>query len=149
MKIDSLPGHRPTVVALALIFPSLVALAQAPSRTPTEKGRIRVEVNLVNVIASVADKKGRPVPDLPKEEFEIYEEGVRQRIEVFEAETRQPLDLALMIDSSLSTGKELAFEREAAARFIRQVVRPGDRLAVFEVSTAACRERVWIRWEAG
>src|SRR2546421_9110785 len=37
----------------------------------------------------------------PKEEFEIYEEGVRQRIEVFEAETRQPLDLALMIDSSL------------------------------------------------
>src|SRR2546426_10432484 len=83
-------------------------------------------IYLVNVIASVADKKGRPVPDLPKEEFEIYEEGVRQKIEVFEAETRQPLDLALMINSSLSTGKELAFEREAAARFIRQVVRPGD-----------------------
>src|SRR2546425_6811437 len=136
MKIDLPPGHRPTLVALPLIFLSLVALAQAPSRTPTEKGRIRVEVNLVNVIASVADKKGRPVPDLPKEEFEIYEEGVRQKIEVFEAETRQPLDLALMIDSSLSTGKELAFEREAAARFIRQVVRPGDRLAVFEFSDA-------------
>src|SRR5216684_392618 len=89
MKIDLPPGHRPTLVALPLIFLSLVALAQAPSRTPTEKGRIRVEVNLVNVIASVADKKGRPVPDLPKEEFEIYEEGVRQRIEVFEPETRQ------------------------------------------------------------
>src|SRR2546422_1168617 len=72
MKIDLPPGHRPTLVALPLIFLSLVALAQAPSRTPTEKGRIRVEVNLVNVIASVADKKGRPVPDLPKEEFEIY-----------------------------------------------------------------------------
>src|SRR5712691_9886718 len=136
MKIDSPPSHRPALVALPLIFLSLVALAQAPSRSPTEKGRIRVEVNLVNVIASVADKKGRPVPDLPKEEFEIYEEGVRQKIEVFEAETRQPLDLALMIDSSLSTGKELAFEREAAARFIRQVVRPGDRLAVFEFSDA-------------
>src|SRR2546422_5649014 len=78
MKIDSPPGHPPTLVALPLIFLSLVALAQAPSRTPTEKGRIRVEVNLVNVIASVADKKGRPVPDLPKEEFEIYEEGDRK-----------------------------------------------------------------------
>ena len=136
MKIDSPPGHRPALVALPLIFLSLVALGQAPSQSPTDKGRIRVEVNLVNVIASVADKKGRPVPNLPKEEFEIYEEGVRQKIEVFEAETRQPLDLALMIDSSLSTGKELAFEREAAARFIRQVVRPGDRLAVFEFSDA-------------
>jgi Ca-activated chloride channel family protein len=82
----------------------------------------------------VLDKDGRPVPDLPKEAFEIYEEGVKQQVEVFEAETQQPLDLALLIDSSLSTLKELAFEREAAARFIHQIVRPGDRLAVFEVS---------------
>ncbi len=107
---------------------------QSPSAQPREKGRIRVEVNLVNLLVSVVDRNGRPVPDLPKEAFELYEEGVRQKIELFEAETQQPLDLALMIDSSLSTGKELAFEREAAAHFIRQVVRPGDRLAVFEFS---------------
>src|SRR5713226_4466406 len=106
-------------------WPQLSALAQ-------ERGRIRVEVNLVTIITSVVGKDGRPVPDLPKEAFQIYEEGVPQKLEVFEAETSQPLDLALMIDSSLSTLKELAFEREAAAHFIRQVVRPGDRLAVFQ-----------------
>ena len=118
--------------AVLLVF--LPAFPQAKRLAPQEDRRIKAEVNLVSVIASVLDKDGRPVPDLPKEVFEVYEEGVKQRVEVFEAETQQPLDLALLIDSSLSTLKELAFEREAAARFIRQIVRPGDRLAVFEVS---------------
>ncbi|MBI3671124.1 MAG: VWA domain-containing protein [Acidobacteria bacterium] len=120
-----------SLAALLLLLP-LAVTAQTPPRPGGDKGRIRVEVNLVSVIASVLDKNNRPAPDLPKEAFELYEEGVRQKIAVFESETQQPLDLALMIDSSLSTTKELATESEAAAHFIRQVVRPGDRLAVFE-----------------
>lgn len=100
----------------------------------SSQGRIRREVNLVNVLASVIDKANRPAPNLPKESFELYEEGLPQKIEVFESETHQPLDLALMIDASLSAQKEMAFEREAAAHFIRQVVRLGDRLSVFEFS---------------
>jgi len=124
------------VVSLCALFTgSLVARAeQASSPQESEKGRIRIEVNLVTVIASVLDKNGRPVPDLPKNAFELLEEGLPQRIEVFEQETQQPLDLALMIDSSLSAHMELGFEREAAVRFIRQVLRAGDRLAVFEFS---------------
>ena len=55
-----------------------------------------------------------------------------QKIERFEAETNRPLDLALMVDSSMSALKELKLETEAAAHFIRQVVRPGDTLGVFE-----------------
>ncbi len=66
--------------------------------------------------------------------FKVYEEGVPQDISRFEAETSQPLDLALMLDTSLSTTKELKFESETAAHFIRQVVRPTDHLAVFEFS---------------
>jgi Ca-activated chloride channel family protein len=106
-----------------------------PEKRPeAQQGRIRREVNLVNVLASVLDKENRPAPDLPKESFEVYEEGELQKIEVFESETHQSLDLALMIDSSLSTQKEMLLAREAAAHFIRQVVRPGDRLSVFEFS---------------
>ena len=56
---------------------------------------------------------------------------MQQKIEVFESETQQPLDLALMIDASLSAHKEITFEQEAAAHFIRQVLRPSDRLSVF------------------
>jgi Ca-activated chloride channel homolog len=98
-----------------------------------QRGRIRVNVNLVNVLVSVLDEHNRPAPDLPRESFQLFEEGVEQKIEVFESETQLPLDLALMIDSSLSAHKEIAFEQEAAGHFIRQVLRPGDRLAVFAV----------------
>jgi Ca-activated chloride channel family protein len=98
-----------------------------------QRGRIRVNVNLVNVLVSVLDEHNRPAPDLPRESFQLFEEGVEQKIEVFESETQLPLDLALMIDSSLSAHKEIAFEQEAAGHFIRQVIRPGDRLAVFAV----------------
>src|ERR1700736_3294415 len=98
-----------------------------------QRGRIRVNVNLVNVLVSVLDEHNRPAPDLPKDTFQLFEEGVEQKIEVFESETQLPLDLALMIDSSLSAHKEIAFEQEAAAHFIRQVLRTGDRLAVYAV----------------
>ncbi len=96
-----------------------------------QRGRIRVNVNLVSVLVSVLDEKNRPAPDLPKEAFQLFEEGVQQKIDRFESETSQPLDLAIMIDSSLSAHKEISFEQEAAAHFIRQVLRPGDRLSVF------------------
>lgn len=91
-----------------------------------------MDVNLVNVITSVLDKENRPAPDLTRDQFEIYEDGKLQKIEVFEPETQQPLDLALMMDSSLSEMKEMPFETQAAANFIHEVVRPGDRLSVFE-----------------
>jgi Ca-activated chloride channel homolog len=98
-----------------------------------QRGRIRVNVNLVNVLVSVLDEKNRPAPDLPREAFQLFEEGVEQKIDKFEPETSQPLDLAIMIDASLSAHKEITFEQEAAAHFIRQVLRPGDRLSVFAV----------------
>ena len=99
----------------------------------SQRGRIRVSVNLVNVLVSVLDEHNRPAADLPRESFQLFEEGVEQKIDVFESETKLPLDLALMIDSSLSAHKEIAFEEEAAAHFIRQVLRNGDRLSVFSV----------------
>jgi Ca-activated chloride channel homolog len=109
------------------------APADDPQDSAAQRGRIRVNVNLVNVLVSVLDEHNRPAPDLPRESFQLFEEGVEQKIDVFEPETQLPLDLALMIDSSLSAHKEIAFEQEAAAHFISQVLRPGDRLAVFAV----------------
>jgi len=105
--------------------------AADPQDPASQRGRIRVNVNLVSVLVSVLDDKNRPAPDLPKEAFRLFEEGVEQQINKFEPETSLPLDLAIMIDASLSAHKEISFEQEAAAHFIRQVLRPGDRLSVF------------------
>jgi Ca-activated chloride channel family protein len=108
--------------------PSTPDDSQDPSK---QRGRIQVTVNLVNVLVSVLDENNRPAPDLPREAFQLFEEGVQQEINIFEPETSQPLDIALMIDASLSAHKEISFEQEAAAHFIRQVLRPNDRLSVF------------------
>lgn len=109
------------------------APAAVPSEVGSQRGKIRVNVNLVNVLVSVLDEHNRPAPDLPRDAFQVFEEGIEQKVEVFESETQQPLDLALMIDASLSAHKEIAFEQEAAARFIRRVLRPGDSLGVFSI----------------
>ncbi len=116
-----------------IVQPTPPAPADDSQEPAAQRGRIRVNVNLVNVLVSVLDEKNRPAPDLPREVFQLFEEGVVQKIDKFESETSQPLDLAIMIDSSLSAHKEVGFEQEAAAHFIRQVLRPGDRLSVFSV----------------
>ena len=100
--------------------------------TSSPKGTVKVNVNLVNVLVSVLDDHNRPAPDLPVEAFQVFEEGVQQNVAVFEPETQQPLDLALMIDASLSEHQEMASERDAACHFIQQVLRPDDRLSVFK-----------------
>src|SRR6266849_1543519 len=114
-----------------IVLPTPPAPTSDPQDPAAQRGRIRVNVNLVIVLVSVLDDKNRPAPDLPKEAFQLFEEGLEQKIDKFEPETSQPLDLAIMIDSSLSAHKEISFEQEAAAHFIRQVLRPGDRLSVF------------------
>jgi len=122
------------LAAVAILAATSIASLRAQERT--QRGRIRVQTDLVDILASVIDANGRPVPDLTQDAFELTEEGVPQKIDRFEAETSRPLDLALMVDSSMSTFKDLKFENEAAAHFIRQVVRAGDSLSVFEFSDA-------------
>lgn len=139
--VQACPSHflrRSTLFVAA--FAAVVALGTlaAPARQQ-RAGKIRSQTDLVTILASVADANGRPMPDLGQDAFQLSEEGVPQKIERFEADTNRPLDLALMIDSSLSALKELKFETDAAAHFIRQVVRPGDTLGVFEFSETVTR----------
>jgi Ca-activated chloride channel family protein len=128
-----------TFTAAALAIATLAALssfgiagASPGSSQHQQSNPIRVEVNLVSILASVLDQNGRPVLDLPQSAFQVLEEGKLQQIARFEPETTQPLDIALMVDTSMSAIAELKLESEAAARFIQQVIRPSDRLAMFE-----------------
>jgi len=103
------------------------------SAVAQDRNKIKVSVNLVNVLVSVLDEHNRPAPDLPVEAFQLLDEDAPQKIAVFEKETQQPLDLALMIDASLSAQLGMPAQREAASKFIQQVLRPGDRLAIYGV----------------
>jgi Ca-activated chloride channel family protein len=134
-KPDRPPWAQPAGAAPAQPIPPeapvQAPLPQEKKEPASPRNTIKVDVNLVNVLVSVLDDKNRPAPDLPSEAFQIFEDGVQQKIDIFESETKQPLDLALMVDASLSAHKEIIFEREAASHFIKQVLRPEDRLGVF------------------
>ena len=91
----------------------------------------KVEVRLVRVLATVRDGSGRLLTDLTREEFEIYEEGRRQRIALFERSADRSLQIALLLDASWSAAKEREFATAAAVSFLRRVLRPNDQAAIY------------------
>jgi VWFA-related protein len=89
---------------------------------------VRIDTNLVTVPVSVMDRQGRFVPDLKKEAFSVFENGVEQRIAYFEP-TEKPFTVALLLDTSASTHFQLPEIKEAAIAFAKQL-RPQDRVLV-------------------
>lgn len=83
---------------------------------------IRVDVNLVNVLCTVKDRKGKLVNTLTKEDFKISEDGQRQQIRYFSRETNLPLTLGLLVDTSVSQWRLIPAEQEAAEIFFRRVI---------------------------
>ncbi|HLJ48873.1 MAG TPA: VWA domain-containing protein [Bryobacteraceae bacterium] len=126
------------LAAIALSLP-LAAYAQKPPATPEpDDTRIVLEVNRVNVLFTVSDKKGRFVTDLNKNDFEIFENKKPQSILEFAAESDLPLRLAILIDTSNSIRDRFRFQQEAATRFVDGVIRPRqDKATIVSFDTAA------------
>jgi Ca-activated chloride channel family protein len=87
---------------------------------------IRVDVNLVRVITTVKDAAGQPVGTLSKADFTILDNNVAQEIALFERRTEQPLSVALLIDTSGSTAKDLKYEVDSVSRFLRALFAEGN-----------------------
>lgn len=98
--------------------------------------QIRVEVEAVNVLVGiVTDKNGRFVTDLSAEEFEVFEDGVRQEVTNFGRETSLPLRIALLIDTSSSVRLHLDFQKQAATNFLHSILRLQDQALLVEFDT--------------
>lgn len=89
---------------------------------------LRVNTALVTVPVSVMDRSGKYIPDLSREDFHIFEEGVEQRVSYF-ATVDQPFTVALVIDTSGSTDYRLEDIQSAAIAFVNQL-KPEDRIMV-------------------
>jgi len=81
---------------------------------------IRVNTTLVTVPVSVLDRNGRYIPDLQKEDFQVYEEGIEQEISYF-ATVEKTVTVVLMIDTSSSTWSKLDQIKDAARAFVGQL----------------------------
>jgi Ca-activated chloride channel family protein len=86
----------------------------------------RAEVKLVRLLVTVKDRAGQLVGTLGKDAFTIFDNGVQQDVAVFERQTALPLNVALCIDTSGSTAKELKYELESATRFLNAFFKEGN-----------------------
>jgi VWFA-related protein len=90
--------------------------------TPVSKNKIRVRVEVVNVPVTVLTKRGLPVIDLAQSDFQVYEDGRPQTIRYFSQESHQPLRIGLILDTSNSARRQLAFEKDAATGFVFEML---------------------------
>src|SRR5262249_33612827 len=86
----------------------------APATKPQDQQTISIEVNLVPITVSVADRKGKFVTNLKREDFKVFEDDKVQTITNFSSESNLPLTIALLVDTSGSIRDKLRFEEEAA-----------------------------------
>lgn len=110
----------------------LLAFPAALFAQEQEAPVIRAEVSVVNILATVRDKSGKYVSDLSREDFDVYEDGVKQTIEFFSYESgqdAQPLTIVFLIDTSGSVKDKLRFEQMAASEFLHETLRENKDMA--------------------
>jgi len=99
-----------------------------PRLSPRTKP-MRVDVDLVLVPVTVTDALNRPVIDLPKQNFTLYEGGVAQPIRYFSNEDA-PISVGLILDCSGSMRNKIEYEREAVAEFFKYANPQDDYFAI-------------------
>ena len=151
------PAFLMGVLAVFLSLPALVVQAQKrlkdmpppppawkakPTPTPTPAPPEVLEVikttsNLVMVPVSITDRDGQAVQGLTKEDFRLQEEGKQQEITGIGNPEEVPLAIALLFDISSSVSQKgfFQFQQNAAAAFLKQVMKPADRAAIFTIAT--------------
>jgi len=131
-------GKRAIAALIACLFLTLAVSSQVwlysqasknvidGKKDKTEKNpdNLVVNVELVNVLFTVMDRKGKLVTDLDKSNLKLYEDNKLQTITNFSRETDLPLTIALVIDTSTSIRERFKFEQEAAIDFLYRTLRP-------------------------
>ncbi|HLM02035.1 MAG TPA: VWA domain-containing protein [Pyrinomonadaceae bacterium] len=111
-------------ILLSISFLAISGFAQQPDDV------IKVETAIVQLNVGVVDRSGRPVTSLNKEDFTVYEDGVKQPISRFEP-TVTPFSVVMILDMSGSTLGFRQTIQQSALRFV-DALAPADRIAVIE-----------------
>ena len=117
-------NFTPILILLLIFFSFTAAMAQE------EDDPIKVESSVVRLHVGVADRQGRPIKNLNKENFTVYEDGVKQEISRFEP-TVAPFSVVMLLDMSGSTKSMRQNIQFAAIRFI-DALDPADRVAIYQ-----------------
>src|ERR1700733_6246554 len=134
-KTCTLPVLCALLLALLLArLPAASAQQSAPAPDPNHVDQdqdqsaatLKVNVNVVQLFFNVKDKRGALIPNLTKNDFQIFEDGKPQTIKYFAAESNLPLTLGILIDSSGSQARVLDMEKQVGGDFLSQILREKD-----------------------
>jgi len=100
-----------------------IPLSNAGNQSDSEAENLVINVDLVNVLFTLTDRKGKLVTDLEKADFRLFEDNRLQNITNFSRETDLPLTISLLIDTSTSIRDKFKFEQEAATDFLARTLR--------------------------
>ena len=167
------------VLIAALFCLAAVSLLQSQTATedeikiasqpyiPQESNAIRVKATMVDITVVVRDAKGQPISGLTRDDFEIYDQGKKQKISLFTPELAHPPVVTVQApqttaeapavppptppsapprylgfyfdDKNMSTG-QLVYVRKAAEKFVRDNMEDSDRAAVFTSSATVTQQ---------
>jgi Ca-activated chloride channel homolog len=114
------------VTAFCMIVTAFAQTAVGPAQgTQQPDQTLSVDVDLVNVVFTVFDRRGRLITNLERRQLTVLEDNRRQEITNFSRETDLPLTVALLVDTSGSIRDKLRFEQEAAIEFFYTTLRRG------------------------
>jgi Ca-activated chloride channel homolog len=103
---------------------------QSPARAPEVRPHFRSAIQLTTVTVTVTDADGRLVRDLPREQFEVFEDGELQAVTQFTSD-RVPVSLGILLDASDSMfGRRIADARGAIDHFVTDLLDPADEFAL-------------------
>src|SRR6266850_2426925 len=160
------PAQHLTFRSLSIFVTAALCLALVPAQSQEKKTKsndddvIKVTSNLVNLDATVKDKKGKFVTDLKAEDFTVTENGVRQSIQFFDStlvggndagqpnaaaskETTPGLPgpshlprniVSLVLDGQTTEATNLKPVREGIIKYIRERVTKNDSVSLFAIS---------------
>jgi VWFA-related protein len=142
------------ILALAMLAAPLPLAQQSPAQQttpaqqPASTGQksdesqqpgetLKVNVNVVSLFFNVKDKHGALIPNLTKDDFQVYEDGKPQTIKYFTAESNLPLTLGILIDSSGSQLNVLDMEKQVGGAFLKQILTNKDEAYVIDFNIDA------------
>src|SRR5215510_4363085 len=98
--------------------------------------QVRVDVRLVNVVATVIDSRGRSIPNLKMDDFILEEDGKAQQITHFSQDQNVPVSVGILLDTSGSMDRKMRTAVEAVDRFSRRI-QPNDEIFLITFSGRA------------
>src|SRR5262245_47038765 len=106
-------------IGLVLLLAALLAM-------PIIAGQLKVDVGLVNVVATVTDEAGLYVSDLTQNDLTVFEDGKEQTISHFTQSNDLPVSMGVVLDTSGSMERKIGTATTAVERFIRTIHRDDD-----------------------